>query len=515
MKHHGNLLRQVLALTVILFAFVQTALPQTPTTLRAKDNRTTNATIDNDKILAAHYLRRVGFGPNAQDMALISNIGFEAYLKQQLEPGRLDDSRAERRLPPLDLTNRRERFLQDLKRWVARMAFSNRQLQEKMTLFFHELFSVSANKVPDLLMIDHEALLRRNSLANFRTILLDIARDNAMLIFLDNNNNNGRARDEFGNRMPPNVNFARELLQIYTIGTIQLNMDGTAILDATGRPLPAYLEMDVRELARALTGWNVGTPNRQFTEISSSIFDPNEHDESNKMVLGQQIVGRVGPEGAKELDNAIDIIMQQPSLAPNIAKQLIFKFATETPSPAYVERVATVFKNSNGDMRQTMFALFTDPEFTAPSTISSQFKEPVEYFVGLVRAYDNQIPTLDTLFAIFDTGQPLLVPESVFSFYRPGEKRTLLDSDSLLRHDNNAGALLSISNREKLERMVRQKNLTTPDAIVDFFATQIFYVPLKPETRKILIEYLNGETNPDKVLGMLWLFTCSPDYQRN
>ena len=107
------------------------------------------------------------------------------------------------------------------------------------------------------LMGRQEALLRRFALRRFRDLLVNVTRDQAMLLWLDNNYNSGNATDDEGNRVPPNSNYAREFLQLFTMGPVLLDLDGTAVTDGAGIPLPSYSEDDVKEVARALTGWGV------------------------------------------------------------------------------------------------------------------------------------------------------------------------------------------------------------------------------------------------------------------
>src|SRR5438552_188419 len=137
-------------------------------------------------------------------------------------------------------------------------------------------------------------------------------------------------------------------MQLFTLGTAQLNMDGTPITDSNGVPLPPYTETDVREVARALTGWHV-----DYDNLSGGMFESYLHDSDDKVVLGVTITGRQGDDGANEVDDVINILMAQPTNAPFISKTLIQKLATETPTPGYVQRVATVFQSSGGDIKAT------------------------------------------------------------------------------------------------------------------------------------------------------------------
>src|SRR5262249_33253010 len=194
---------------------------------------------DPDHILAGHLLRRAGFGPTARDVAKVVRVGQAKWIEQQLNPKRIDDSRC------ADLMGRPPSPTEEedhdwIARWYLRMTFSRRQLLEKMTLIWHEHFATSNEKVGvGFFMHDQEELLRANAFGSFRDLLVGITKDQAMLIWLDNNYNSGSESE------PPNENYAREFLQLFTMGTTQLHMDGTPVLDAEGRPVPAYTEADV------------------------------------------------------------------------------------------------------------------------------------------------------------------------------------------------------------------------------------------------------------------------------
>src|SRR5262249_44049247 len=160
-----------------------------------------------------------------------------------------------------------------------------------MTLLWHEHFATSVGKVMlYTLMRDQENFLRAHALGNFRDLLIGIAKDNAMLMFLDNNMNSGTATDDQGNRIPPNENFARELLHLFSVGVDRLNMDGTPVRDANGQPVPAYSETDVKEVARALTGWAASQPRRVNPEVVTeyippSVFTASLHDSGQKTMM--------------------------------------------------------------------------------------------------------------------------------------------------------------------------------------------------------------------------------------
>lgn len=469
------------------------------------------ATVDQETVLAGHLLRRIGFGPTKKEIKRVKNLGWDNYIDEQLNPASLDDSVAEAKLPPPP-----DDFFDDynwILRWYSRMAYSRRQLQEKMTLVWHEHFATSDSKVGNGgLMNIHEELLRKYALGSFRTFLVRMTKDQAMLIWLDNDYNSGNDFDDLGNPIPPNENYARELLQLFTMGTDMLNMDGTPVLDQNGVIVPAYTENDVREVARALTGWHV-----DYDNYAGSQFETWLHDEGNKTIMGHLVTGRTGMDGANEVQDVVDIIMQHPSTAPFISKMLIQKLATETPTPGYVERVATVFKNTNGNIKETVRAILTDDEFISDDVVFHMHKEPVELMVGWVRGLKGATQGEALLWWSYNTRQTLYYPPTVFSFYRPGHKDTLLNTATVTYRDKAADDFVSgwSDTFFKPKTLKKKFGLNTPDKLMDWLEMNMLAASMSPELRSQVLAYMNGRIDDTTIRGAVWLVLCSPEFQRN
>lgn len=465
---------------------------------------------DPARLLAGHVLRRAGFGPSPKDMDTVLRLGFNGYVEQQLNPSQIDDSALDARMPaePKNQFNTYTRW----RRWYLRMVYSKRQLQEKMALIWHEHFATSINKVGYAeFMSDQEDLFRRNALGSFRQMLVEIAKDRAMVIWLDNNYNDGNATDDEGNPIPPNENFARELLQLFSMGPEKLNPDGSIVMGGDGRPVVNYTETDVRETARALTGFYVDYKKNKKTE-----FDPDAHDSGNKTIMGRTVVGRSGADGAREVDDVVDILMTHPSTSPFISKMLIMKLATETPTPGYVQRVSTVFSSTNGDLKATVRAILLDPEFVSDAVVRSQFKTPIEHFVGLFRAFDVKTKGYSLIDWTYEARHLLYAPPSVFSFYRPGSKGTLVNTALVTIRDSEADSFVSGYDASiNVAKIIRKNRLTTPELTVDFLSDALLAGPLQPEVRTQIVSYMDGRVDEEKFRGAMWLVIVSPDFQRN
>ncbi|MDX2029735.1 MAG: DUF1800 domain-containing protein [Blastocatellia bacterium] len=464
-----------------------------------------------------HLLRRIGFGPTPAELELLGRIGSYRYLAQQLAPETVDDSAVTARLAAMRPAAGDEMgYVFFPQRWYVRMIYSKRQLLEKMTLTWHEHFATSVAKagMTPLMMAVQEETMRRNALGSFRQMLMAITVDPAMLIWLDNNENNGRGAKA------PNENYARELLQLFTLGVNELNPDGTIRRDAQGRPMPAYAERDIKEVARALTGWYVKYD--ETTKLFVPAFNPDWHDGGAKTILGRRISGRLGADGAREVEEVVEILMAQPTMAPFIARMLIQKFATQTPTPRYVERVARTFAATGGDLRATMFTLLVDREFWRPETMRSQPKSPIEHLAGILRGFEAESQGRLMVEFGFATRHLVYYPPSVFSFYPPGEKEALLATDLVLMRDNAALVLLftdpgndswvnlnSYFNRHKIR--------ATPEGMIDDMSELLMQAPLEPQARARILKLINdyGEMSPDVIKIALWLLISTPDYQRN
>lgn len=475
---------------------------------------------DRDRLLAGHLLRRVGFGPSPADMEAVIRMGRAAYIEQQLDPASVDDSATEARLPRVELLDPDDAYV---RRWFVRMVYSRRQLQEKMTLIWHEHFATSNSKIGDgLMMDDQEQMLRGHALGSFRQLLADVTRDNAMLWWLDNANNFGKVGAE--NYLVPNENYARELLQLFSLGTVRLKMDGTPVLGPDGLPIPAYTESDVREVARALSGWSAdGRLMDEARELRPAQFVPDWHDERDKTIFGQRLTGLDGEAGAEEVDRVVDLIMDHPNTAPFIAKLLLQKLATETPSPGYVARAADTFRQTDGDIRATVRTILLDPEFESDAVVRTQFKSPIEFLVGMVRAI-GFAPRGDSLASwSFYTGHFPHNPPSVFSFYRPGNKGALVTESQAGFYDTFADAFVDgytdgyTDADFDAEQFMRDRRLKPkkPAKAVDALADALLVAPLEPATYAVVLEYLGRRVTPERLRGAAWLIITSPEYQLN
>lgn len=326
------------------------------------------------------------------------------------------------------------------------------QLRQRVAYALSQLLVVSHTEFP--LNARPEALahyydvLARHAFGNFRTLLGAVARSPAMGIYLSHQGN--RKANPARNTLP-DENFARELMQLFTIGLYELNPDGTPKTDAAGNLIPTYTQTDIEELSRVMTGWDLQFNSRygrlwqnEGSLVHPMEFNADEHDFGEKQLLGQVIPANI-PAG-RDLDVALDILFGHPNMGPFISKHLIQRLVTSNPTPGYVSRVAAVFADNGegerGDLKATVKAILLDDEARRPEAAAAddygKAVEPLLALTGVLRALDvsplngwfnDQLESTDPArvngFYFFrsdhrwELGQAALRSPSVFNFYSP------------------------------------------------------------------------------------------------
>ncbi len=238
--------------------------------------------------------------------------------------------------------------------WYSEMLASPSPFTERMVLFWHNHFTSSMDKVrqPDILFRQN-ALYRTHAIGNFRTLLHAVAKDPAMVRYLDSQANKKGA---------PNENFARELLELFTLG------EGN------------YSERDIREAARAFTGWHMNDVSGDFR------FNKGQHDDADKTVLGKT--------GKLDGGDVIDTILARPEVATFLTAKFWREFVSDTPDAAELSRLADIYRDSGYDTRKLLDAIFASDAFWAPYNRGTLVKSPVELLIGTVRTFE--IPISDT-----------------------------------------------------------------------------------------------------------------------
>ncbi|HEX8564995.1 MAG TPA: DUF1800 domain-containing protein [Pyrinomonadaceae bacterium] len=436
---------------------------------------------------------------------------------------------------------------------ILRAVYSERQLNEQMVDFWSNHFNVFAGKAATRWFLPEydRAVIRPNALGNFRDLLTATAKSPAMLFFLDNfqsvaenNNQNPRANrrleriEQNGGQIPPrmmqrlreqypnasdaeiqqrikqqqqraqnqqrqkrgiNENYARELMELHTLG-----VDG------------GYTQKDIQEIARAFTGWTIVDPRGyrrvaartmgeagekmgrgmqrlaglpEDAESGTFYFNERAHDKGEKTVLGQKIPAGGGIEDGMKV---IDILVKHPSTAKFIARKLAVKFVSDNPSQALVARVADAFQKSNGDIKTTLRALFNSPEFFAPENYRAKIKTPFEVLASALRAVNadtNASPALQAMLA--KMGEPLYGYQAPTGY--PDTAEDWVNTGALLER-LNYGLALSANRipgtRVDLTKFVG-RDPDNKEKVLETFIAAVLHNEVSPATKQTLLKQLS------------------------
>jgi uncharacterized protein (DUF1800 family) len=320
--------------------------------------------------------------------------------------------------------------------WAKLFAGSD-AVRQRAVLAWSEIFVVSVLGLPiswrNFALANHWENLEKHAFGNFRNLLEAVTLSSAMGTYL---NMKGNQKTDTKTGRAPDENYAREVMQLFTIGLYQLNADGSLKLDASGKPVETYDNTDIQGLARVFTGWNTAPGQDPQGLLADAAYrhglpmalNASLHSPEEKRFLG--VVIPAGTDGTSSLKVALDTLFNHPNTAPFVCKQLIQRLVTSNPSPAYVGRVASVFANNGqgvrGDLQAVWQAILLDVEVTQLPTAATagKLREPVVRLVQWGRTF--QANSTDGLWSLGHTdadtslGQmPLLAP-SVFNFFRPG-----------------------------------------------------------------------------------------------
>jgi len=356
---------------------------------------------------ARHLLNRTGFEAHAAEIAAVAKLSRQEAVDRILAatvtapttpaPAWIDEFIPPRRLRGLTDEERRQLQRQHVERslelkgwWITEMIHTPSPLTERMTLFWHNHFTSSVQKVRSLSLIYRQnLLLRRNALGNFGQMLHEVSKDPAMLVYLDSATNR---------RGQPNENFAREVMELFTLG------EGH------------YGEQDVREAARSFTGWSIDPDSGDFK------WRPFAHDGGVKTVLGRT--------GEFKGDEVLDILLAEPRTAEFVVTKLWKEFVSPVPDAREVARIAGQFRASNYDIKTALRALLTSDAFFAASSRGALIKSPVDLVVGTMRQFDVAYSDpLPLTLLLRQLGQDLFSPPNVKGW--PGGE-AWINSTSLL-----------------------------------------------------------------------------------
>jgi uncharacterized protein (DUF1800 family) len=398
-----------------------------------------------------HLYRRAGFGATWDQLQEGVRAGPDAVL-EQIFKGSPGAEAFDAEMAPLARTIARSNNGQALRAWwLYRMLYSPHPLREKLTLFWHNHFATSNAKVQSArYMLGQNELMRRHALGNFAALLQEMSRDPAMMVWLDTRDS------KKGN---PNENYARELMELFSLGR------------------GPYTEKDVREAARAFTGWEL--------QDNAALFNPKQHDDGDKTVLG-----RTGPFKGEDV---VRICLEQPPAAPFVTGKL-YRFLVSESVPATPELLAPLaesFRKSGYDFGALVRAVLSSNLFFSPTVYRTRIKAPVDFALGVVRALEGHVGTTALAQALEQLGQNVFNLPSVKGW---DGGRAWLNGQTLLFRQNLALALTSTEDvrfgrRTDPAALVHKHGVQGDEGAVDFFLALFLQGDAAGPARSRLVDY--------------------------
>ncbi len=470
---------------------------------------------------AVRFLQQATWGPTPQDVVNVQTMGPQAWLAAQFAqpPSTWPD--------PDNATENVTRLQAAF--WNVALTGSD-QLRQRLALAMGETMVVSA--VTDTTfqqMVAYQRTLGTYAFDTWRNALNAMTLNGAMGDYL-NMVNNAKATGTTS----ANENYARESMQLFTLGLVQLQPNGSPVI-VNGTTVPEYDQATVAAMAKVMTGWTYGE-SPGYASIWTNMpyyFGPmiafeNFHDTSAK-TLNFPIPCTIPAGGTAESDlsAAFDCVFQQTNVAPNVSFELIQHFVESAPSQAFVSRVASTFQTSGGNLQSVITAILTDPEATTPGT--GKLTEPFLYATNLLRALNATITVPDALTAQSTAmGQTPLSPPTVFSFFAPGyvipnmkptvlapEFQTLNASTALARANFAWNAVSNaISNGINVNLTNLQDLANNPPDLVEAINQALFRGQMDSSVRAILTTAASTSTNMSaRVRSALYAAAASPQYQ--
>ncbi len=389
-----------------------------------------NAPLD-DHFDAVRFLHRASFGPTSEEIEHLQAVGYTNWIAEQMQlPATY--------LLPETRDRSEPRWREQVNSWLTVSTVAEDQLRQRVAFALSQFFVVSGQgdlaENPAALSNYYDILLA-NSFGNFRQLLEQVTLSPVMGSYLSMK---GNQKPDPEKNIRPDENYARELLQLFSIGLVQLNIDGTVKTDASGIPLPTYDQAIVEAFAHVFTGWHFkDVDNWNYPDVEDWFSPmqayPERHDTGEKTLLN----GRVLPAGQspeQDMQDALNNIFNHPNVGPFFSSHLIRQLVTSNPSPAYVARVANVFNADSsgirGNLSAVVTAILTDQEaLSGHATDPDNFgklREPLIRLIALWRAFGGNPDHPDFNYGWIDgrlAQAPLQAP-SVFNFFSPDFAQT-------------------------------------------------------------------------------------------
>jgi uncharacterized protein (DUF1800 family) len=441
-----------------------------------------------------HLLRRAGFSASQADFEYYMDLGLEGTVAELVDPAGVDDSALQARINANAYDFENQPWMDYAARWLCRMTYTRRPLQEKLALFLHDHFATNIDKVGYWVLMEDQIDLFRNFLhgnSNFKTLVRNVSKGEAMLLYLDNYQNFvGQVQE----------NFARELCELHTIG------------------IGNYTQTDIVEAARALTGWSL-----QWDEDGIPYFhyytDEWAHDDGEKTFLART--------GNWDGDDIINILMGKTLTRKHIVKKLWEWFAYDNPSATIINTLQATLRDNNLQIKPVLQQMFLMDQFYSANAYRKKIKSPVEWLVGAMRQLEVESDCRNAVWILWDLGQPVYYPPNP-SGWDGG--RTWLNANTVFGRSDVSGSMGHPDWADPALAPVDFCNnygLTTRNEIVNFFVKLLLDNSYPSALKTSLREYMDlnydGEVEPFvwdgdkhadmKVGGLIYLLLTSQHYQ--
>jgi len=430
---------------------------------------------------AAHLLRRAAFGGTPQEIETLVGLGMQRSVSNLLHPTVPDPDFPT--YPAADILFDKKLGARAAQMWwLDRMLRTNRPFMEKMTLFWHGHFATSIRKAPPNLMVEQINLLRAQGLGNFRTLLFSVSVNPAMLVWLDN---------RFNYKAHPNENYAREVMELFALG------------------LGNYTEEDVKNAARAFTGWTIDKEQR-------FVFRPGRHDDGVKHFLG-----RTGAFSGAEV---IGIILEQPAHSRFICRKMLEFFVYSDPEPELVENLARIYTLGGYDVSKVIGTLLRSAVFYSPRAYRALPKSPLEFTIGLYRYLGVSSIPPDAIGWLRRMGQEPLAPPSVKGW---DGGPTWINTATLLARFNLVNKIVKASSCSLTpDALIAQAGGLDAGRILETIVAGSLQNDLTSDVRATLLHELksgdpalsvplSGENYQERIRGVLSLTLNLPSNQLN
>jgi len=511
---------------------------------------------------AARLLAQATFGPSMDSIDAVRRLGIEAWVDDQFT--RIGDSHLAH--GQTYYPGGGSKFGPRQNKWLLDAIEGQDQLRLRVAFAYSQIF-VTSDKPENLTqsqygMANYYDILRENAFGNYRDLIEKVTLSPIMGVYLSMLQN---AKGDPATNTRADENFAREVMQLFSIGLHELNLDGTTINDALGNPIPAYTQSDIEEYARVFTGWdwhNIDVWGRIPLDTVANKIDPmtpypGYHDEGQKALLGS-VVSPAGISAEEDLAIALDSLFNHPNVGPFISKQLIQRLVTSNPTPAYVERVASAFNNNGdgvrGDMQAVIRTILLDAEArdgyqSIPNY--GKLREPLLRWTHLWRAFNVQrgteslphefkhgIPRITAANQFM--GQSVLSAASVFNFFHPdyaplGAIRdagivapeaqiytqayflTTTDKISKLTQVSNSTSSANTLKLSYIDISAETQLALSSDALLDHLDLVLLSGQMSLGLRQLLLEHFQHHESDEagrakRVLDAINLITASPEY---